>query len=164
VSAWRAVLARHPLARLWIVGEGAYRRELAGRIDNLGLGGQIHLAGAFDDVEDFLLAADLFVLPSLEEGMSLALLEAMAVGLPVVATSIPANQVLLDDCHGRLVPPADPAALAEAINDLLGHADGARRLGEAARRRVSADYSLDKMVTDHLALFEALFAARRRNS
>ncbi|MHB8736812.1 MAG: glycosyltransferase family 4 protein [Terriglobales bacterium] len=164
VSAWPMVLARQPLARLWIVGEGSYRRELAGQIDHLGLGGQIHLAGAFDDVEDFLLAADLFVLPSLEEGMSLALLEAMSVGLPVVATSIPANQVLVDDCHGRLVPPADSAALAAAINDLLDHADDAQRLGEAARRRVSTDYSLDKMVTDHLALFEGLLAARRRNS
>lgn len=162
--AWPAVLARHPLARLWLVGEGAYRKELAERIDNLGLGGQVRLAGAFDDVEEFLLAADLFVLPSLEEGMSLALLEAMALGLPVVATSIPANQVLIDDCHGRLVPPADPIVLAAAINDVLDHADAARRLGEAARRRVSANYSLDKMVTEHLALFELLVARGRRSS
>ncbi|HUY36864.1 MAG TPA: glycosyltransferase family 4 protein [Pirellulales bacterium] len=159
VSAWPAVLARNPLARLWLVGEGAYRKELTALIHDLGLGGQVHLAGAFDDVEDFLLAADLFVLPSLEEGMSLSLLEAMALGLPVVATSIPANQVLVDDDrNGRLVPPADPAALAAAINELLAHADAARRLGDEARQRVGADFSSDKMVADHLALFDRLAA------
>jgi glycosyltransferase involved in cell wall biosynthesis len=164
VSAWPAVRARHPQARLWLVGEGSYRMELAGQIAQAGLGGEVHLAGAFDDVEDFLLAADLFVLPSLEEGMSLSLLEAMALGLPVIATSIPANQVLVDDGHGRLVRPADPAALAVAINDLLENTDAARRLGTAARQRACAEYSFDKMVTDHLAHFERLTAGRGRRS
>jgi glycosyltransferase involved in cell wall biosynthesis len=156
VSAWPSVRARHPQARLWLVGEGAYRSELSRQIASLRLCDEVHLAGAFDDVEDFLLAADLFVLPSLEEGMSLSLLEAMALGLPVIATSIPANQVLVDDGHGRLVGPADSAALAAAINDLLENGDAARRLGEAARQRARREYAFDKMVTDHLALFERL--------
>jgi glycosyltransferase involved in cell wall biosynthesis len=165
VAAWKEVLVRHRQARLWIVGEGEFRTELTRKIDDLGLGGSVHLAGAFDDVEDFLLAADLFVLPSLEEGMSLALLEAMAFGLPVVATSISANQVLLEDHQsGRLVSPADPAALAAAINGLLDNKVESRRLGDAARQRVSADFSMDKMVTNHLALFERLACRERKCS
>lgn len=161
VAAWPAVLARRPTARLWLVGEGPCRASLASQIGNLGLSGRVVLAGAFDDVEDFLLAADLFVLPSLEEGMSLALLEAMAAGLPVVATAIAANQVLVEDGrHGRLARTGDPAALASAINDLLDHPQQAAQLGAAARARVRAEYSLEKMAEDHLRLFQQLVEAK----
>lgn len=162
VSAWPAVLRCYPKARLWLVGEGSYRHALTEQIQNLGLAGRVLLTGAFDDVEDFLAAADLFVLPSLEEGMSLALLEAMARGLPVVATAIAANEVLVADGeHGRLVAKADPAALSAAIVDLWSHPEEAAKLGEQARRRVSAEFSLTKMVDEHLTLFERLLSAAR---
>ncbi len=162
VSAWPEVLRVRPNARLWLVGEGSYRQALTEQIENLGLAGRVLLTGAFDDVEDFLSAADLFVLPSLEEGMSLALLEAMARGLPVVASAIAANEVLIaNGAHGRLVPKADPAALAAAIVDLWNHPDEAARLGEQARRRVIAEFSLARMVDDHLTLFERLLSAAR---
>ncbi|HEX5446473.1 MAG TPA: glycosyltransferase, partial [Pirellulales bacterium] len=99
---------------------------------------------------------DVFVLPSLEEGMSLALLEAMAMGLPVIATAIPANEVLVNDQVGRLAPTRDPAALASAISTLLMDRETAARLGRAGRARVAGRFSLDKMVTEHLQLFERL--------
>lgn len=162
VSAWPEVLRVRPNARLWLVGEGSYRQALTEQIENLGLAGRVLLTGAFDDVEDFLSAADLFVLPSLEEGMSLALLEAMARGLPVVASAIAANEVLIaNGAHGRLVPKADPAALAAAMVELWNHPDEAARLGEQARRRVIAEFSLARMVDDHLTLFERLLSAAR---
>lgn len=162
VSAWPEVLKRRPQARLWLVGEGAFRPRLTELIGNLGLHGRVLLTGAFDDVEDFLVAADLFVLPSLEEGMSLALLEAMARGLPVVATKIPANEVLVaDGQNGRLVPTRDPSALTAAVLELCDDAEQAARLGECARRRVSEEFSLDKMADDHLVLFERLLNSSR---
>jgi glycosyltransferase involved in cell wall biosynthesis len=162
VAAWPHVLRQLPKARLWMVGEGSYRQALTEQIQSLGLSGRVLLTGAFDDVEEFLAAANLFVLPSLEEGMSLALLEAMARGLPVVATAIPANEVLVSDGeHGRLVAKEAPAALADAIVDLWNHPDVAARLGEQARRRVSAEFSLAKMTDEHLVLFERLLSAAR---
>lgn len=159
VAAWPLVLEQQPQARLWLVGEGPCEGDLASQIDALGLQGKVVLAGAFDDVEDVLRAADLFVLPSLEEGMSLALLEAMALGVPIVATDIAANRALVTDgVHGRLVPPADPAKLAEAVTLVLSHPECAARWAAQARQRVEAEYSLDRMVDRHLELFNRILA------
>jgi glycosyltransferase involved in cell wall biosynthesis len=128
-------------------------------IGQLGLWGFVHLPGPFDDVEDFLRAADVFVLPSLEEGMSLALLEAMAMGLPVVASSIAANSAIVEDgVTGRLAPVRDSERLAEIIMELFANRDLADRLGQSARAHVSGLYSLDRMITDHLELFQRLLA------
>lgn len=157
LGAWPDVLRHVGQARLWIVGDGADRWRLMGLIETLGLSTSVRLVGPFDDVEEFLRAADVFVLPSLEEGMSLALLEAMAMGLPVIATAIPANEVLVDEQVGQLVPTRDKAALAAAIVRLLADGELAARLGQAGRARVAERFSLDKMVTEHLELFQGLF-------
>lgn len=157
IEAWRLVAACRPDARLWIVGDGPERAKLWRQIDEAGLDGRVVLAGAFDSVDDFLAAADLFVLPSLEEGMSLSLLEAMAAGLPVVATDIAGNRAVVDhEAQGLLVPTGQPAALAGAINCLLDDADLGQRLGSAARARVAREFALESMVQTHLALFERL--------
>ena len=157
VRAWPRVLARLPDARLWLVGDGPHRAELNDLIGHLGLWGFVYLAGPFDDVEDFLRAADVFVLPSLEEGMSLALLEAMAMGLPVVASAIAANEAIVENgVTGRLAPARDSDRLADVIVELLENRDVAQRLGEAGRHHVSQRYSLDRMVSEHLELFEQL--------
>ncbi len=160
LAAWPEVLRRIGQARLWIVGDGPDRWRLMGLIETMGLSTSVRLVGPFDDVEDLLRAADVFVLPSLEEGMSLALLEAMVMGLPVIATAIPANEVLVDDQVGRLAPTRDPAALAAAIITLLMDRETAARLGCAGRARVAELFSLDKMVTEHLQLFERLMSVR----
>ena len=162
VRAWPTVLKRVPDARLWLVGDGPFRQELNELIGSLGLWGFVYLAGPFDDVEDFLRAADVFVLPSLEEGMSLAALEAMAGGLPVVATDIPANKAILEDnVTGRLVPPRDSDRLAAAILGLLEDGPAGDALGRAARQQASERFSLDRTLDGHLQLFEQLLAARR---
>jgi glycosyltransferase involved in cell wall biosynthesis len=161
VRAWPRVLARLPDARLWLVGDGPHRTELNDLIGHLGLWGFVYLAGPFDDVEDFLRAADVFVLPSLEEGMSLALLEAMAMGLPVVASAITANEAIVENgVTGRLAPPRDSERLADVILELFENGDVACQLGEAGRQHVSERYSLDKMVQEHLALFDQLLGSK----
>jgi len=159
IEAWPAVLVQHPEARLWIVGEGPHRSALEARMSRLGLYGRVALAGAFDAVDDFLTAADLFVLPSLEEGMSLALLEAMAAGLPVVATDIPGNrQLVADGRQGVLVPPGSPPRLAAALRRLLDQPALASELGAAARQRVAQEFTLSAAVERHLELFERLLS------
>jgi len=105
VAAWREVAERQRHAYLWLVGDGPERDALAAQIEAAGLAGRVELPGSFDQVEDILAAADLFVLPSHEEGLSLALLEAMAAGLPVVASDIPGNRLAVrSGIEGVLVP------------------------------------------------------------
>lgn len=162
VRAWPCVLARVPDARLWLVGDGPFRGELNELIGSLGLWGFVYLAGPFDDVAEFLQAADVFVLPSLEEGMSLAALEAMAGGLPVVATDIPANKAIIEDnVTGRLVPPRDSGRLAAAILGLLEDRPAGEALGLAARQQASERFSLDRTLDEHLELFEQVLARMR---
>lgn len=161
IEAWRHVAQRWPAAQLWLVGEGPEHRALVEQIREAELTNQVVLAGAFDDVRDLLVAADLFVLPSKDEGLSLALLEAMALGLPVVASDIPGNRQLIDhDVHGLLVPVGDPPALAAAIDRTLSDTAEATRRGAAARARVEAEYALQRTVADHQSLFEQVLTSR----
>jgi glycosyltransferase involved in cell wall biosynthesis len=157
IKAWELLVERRPTARLWLVGEGPDRERLFDLVCDLGLKYRICLPGAFDDIEEVLQAADAFVLPSYAEGMSLSLLEAMAAGLPVVATDIPGNRELVasGEC-GRLVPPRDPQTLARTLEELLDSPAIARQFGDGARERVQQHYSLEKMAGEHLALFERL--------
>lgn len=159
VDAWPLITARRPEARLWFVGEGPLRQTLAERIESRGLGNRMMIAGPFDKVDEVLEAADLYVLPSREEGMSLALLEAMAAGLPIVASDIPGNRLLIEHGqHGLLTPVGQIEALAAAINRLWDDPAFAQQLAAGARARVAAEYSLARMCGEHLRLFERLIA------
>ena len=162
IDAWPHVVAAFPKARLTLIGEGPERPSLEARAARLGLGGAIELPGATDDPTGRLRAADLFVLPSREEGMSIALLEAMALGLPLVATSIPGNRRLVHDFkNGRLVPPGDPAALARTVIDQWSGFDRAFHMSRAARRRVQDEFSIQAVARRHLELFRTLVGAPR---
>lgn len=159
VTAWRQIANQWPDARLWLAGEGPSRDALEQQIHQLGLDGRVVPAGSFDHVEELLWAADLYVLPSLEEAMSVALLEAMAAGLPIVTTDIPGNRPLIvHQEHGLLVPPGDASALAAAMARLVEQPLLAQRLGRAAREQATASFSLDRVVDRHLELFEGLRA------
>jgi glycosyltransferase involved in cell wall biosynthesis len=108
------------------------------------------------------MAADLFVAPSLEGDASLAVLEAMAAGLPVVATDIAAHRELIDDGRqGRLVRAHDAGAIAAGIEELLDQPAMASRLAEAARIRSSRDFTLKGTVAEHLALFDRVLSSAR---
>lgn len=155
IEAWAQVLRNRSNTRLWLVGEGPIRDQLAEQIERLHIRGRCVLVGSFDSVEELLAAADLFVLPSREEGTSVALLEAMANGLPVVASDIPGNRSLITSGeHGLLVPPDDAEAMAGAIENLLNNPSRAAEFGAAARERARQHFSLSTMVDCHVELFE----------
>jgi glycosyltransferase involved in cell wall biosynthesis len=140
-----------------VVGDGVLRAELEARTRALGLSGNVVFTGARDDIAEMLAMLDLVVVPSLTEGMSNALLEAMAMARPVVATAMGGNvDVIEDGATGVLVPPRDPEALAEALLRLLGDPDRARRLGAAARERARAEHSLEGMVARYQDLYRGL--------
>jgi len=138
--------------RLVIVGDGPEERRLRERAAALGLDGRVAFAGAVsdDDLLAHLAAADLGVLPSTlpSEAYGMAMVEMLAAGLPVVCTELGTGTTFVnrDDETGLVVPPGDPAALAAAINRVLGDDALRRRLGEGARRRARALFSREAMM------------------
>jgi sugar transferase (PEP-CTERM/EpsH1 system associated) len=137
---------RRRLRFLWL-GEGAERARLEARIRELGLGARVQLPGGSDHVPRYLAAADLFVLPSELEGMSNAILEAMASGLPVVAHAVGGNPELVDHGHsGLLCPAGNVDALAGAIGRLVRNDAERAVMGAAARRRAEQIFSLEAML------------------
>ena len=162
MDAWPIVRESFPNARLTLVGDGPERPALEARAARLGLLEGVEMPGAADDPGAILRASDLFVLPSREEGMSIALLEAMALGVPLVASSIPGNRRLIQDfTHGRLVPPNDPRALARTIIEQWTHFDRAFHMTRAARRRVQDEFSIQSVARKHLELFHKLIVHNR---
>lgn len=163
VNAWAKIAPRRPNGRVWMIGDGPQRDDLYDSIVDQGLHHQVFLPGAFDDVTEVLCAADIFVLPSYEEGMSLALLEAMAAGVPVIATDIPGNRLLIThEQHGLLVPPHEPFALQLAIERLLADRSLGARLAMQARQRVIDEFSLTAMAERHLQIIDEATLHRRR--
>lgn len=156
LDAWPAV-ARATGAHLMLVGDGPERGRLAEKADALGVGGSVHFLGAVDDPSGYLRAADAFVLPSVAEGMSNSLLEAMATGLPCLASAIGGNTDLVADGRtGRLVPPDDPDAWISALVATLSDPAASRRLGDAARARVEAEFALPVVVRRYVELYRSL--------
>lgn len=152
-------LARMPAAgrgwQLLLVGDGVDREPLERRARELGLDGSVRFAGERADVERLLPMMDVFVLPSREEGIPNALLEAMAAGRPSVATAVGGTpEVLQDGVTGWLVPAQDPDALARALEEVLAHPLEAARRGEAARRHALAELSIDAMARRHEVFYE----------
>ncbi len=158
-----ALLTRRPgLASrlaLLIVGEGPLRSELQAILDAAppAYRATVHLLGARDDVPALMREWDLFVLPSRTEGISNTILEAMASGLPVLATAVGGNpELVVEDETGRLVPRDDPEAMAHALDDLLSDPSRMARMGQAGRARVEERFSIEAMVAKYLALYDQL--------
>jgi glycosyltransferase involved in cell wall biosynthesis len=147
----------HPDLVCRIAGEGDMRGALAESARQRGLADQFQLLGSVADMPAFLSELDVAVLPSRSEGMSNALLEYMAAGRAIVATTVGAAAELIDDgVHGLLVPANDAGKLAEAIGRFLKNPGLAQRLGEAARRRVRERYSREAMVQRFTEFYERL--------
>ena len=157
VNAWPEVKKRWPRCHLWLVGEGPDRDRLFQQIKDLDLQGQVILPGAFDDVEEVLRAANLFILPSYFEGLSISLMEAMAHQVPVIASNIPGNNdIIQSGVNGCLVPAGNVSAISQAIQDALANPDQLTRWATAAQQTIQNNYSLASMVNAHLKLFEQL--------
>jgi glycosyltransferase involved in cell wall biosynthesis len=138
-----------PRVRLLLVGDGVERPHLEEQARGLGLGDAVRFTGFRDDVTALLQAADLFVLPSLREGMPNAALEAMAAGLPIVACAVDGvPEAVADGETGLLVPPGSPDALADALGRLLADRARAERLGRAGRDRARERFALDRVLAE----------------
>ncbi len=157
LRAARRVLETVPTTTFLIVGDGPLRAELEGLSKELGLEGRVVFTGLRSDVPLLLAHMDLFVLSSLWEGMPMAVLEAMAAGKPVVATSVGGlDEVVLEGSTGYLVPPGDENALAAAITALLRDDKLREKMGSEGRHRVLQCFTTQLMVTKTEHIYESL--------
>jgi glycosyltransferase involved in cell wall biosynthesis len=138
-----------------LAGDGAQRAALEQAARGAGVAEQVHMLGWRDDIRDLHTAFSLFTMSSRSEGTSVSLLEAMSAGLCPVVTDVGGNAAVLGPAlRHRLVPPADPDALAMAWRDALVDADRRAADGAAARQRVKSVYSLEEMVRRYESLYE----------
>lgn len=174
VEAAKTVVTKFPVAKFVIIGEGSERQNLESRIKNLGLEKKFVLLGAVPKASSYLHQFHIFVLPSIKEGFPYSILEAMATGLPIVATSVGGIPEAIDslqfipspgdgegkgevEASGILVPPKNPRALAAAIIHLLENPNLARTLAQNAKNKVK-EFSLEKMLTETTAVYQELLA------
>jgi glycosyltransferase involved in cell wall biosynthesis len=149
--------ARVPGAGAVLFGDGPERARLEGRVRELGLANRFILPGFTRELDALLPWADVLVLPSFTEGLPNVVLEAAAAGVPAVATAVGGTpEAIRDGETGYLVPPGDPAALADRLSRLLSDEALRRRMGRAARDRMHAEFSFDAQAEAYLRLFESL--------
>jgi glycosyltransferase involved in cell wall biosynthesis len=147
VEAVAALKQECPVVHLVLVGTGDRHGALLQQARQAGIADAVHLVGHREEVEDCLKGFDCFVLPSLNEGMGRSLIEAMAAGLPVVASRVGGIPAFVQDgVNGLLVPPGDSRALAEALGSLLRDPQWACRLGKQASRSIGEEYGIGSMV------------------
>jgi glycosyltransferase involved in cell wall biosynthesis len=148
------VIRTRPDFRLEIAGDGEARPGLEQLAGELGLGDRVRFLGTVRDVPELLARASALALPSLSEGISLTLLEAMARGLPIVATRVGGNpEVVEDGVSGRLVPAGDPDRLAEELLGVWPVSDQTRAMGRAGRERVERLFDVRRMVAEYETLY-----------
>lgn len=161
LRATRLVVDQEPQFQLEIVGDGPHRDEIEQLCDELNLRENVRFLGFRDNVQHYLAEAGLFVLSSLTEGLSLTLLEAMAMGLPIVATHVGGNPEVVDDgTTGLLVPPQSPRAMADAIVSLIRDPNRMIRMGLAGRARVEERFDLRKVIASYESLYMKLLIAK----
>lgn len=157
IEAVARVIPRAPHARLVLIGDGPSKGEIEGAIDRLGLKPHVHFLGMRSDVGDLLPLLDLFVLSSLSEGVSLAILEAMAAGVPVVATRVGGNrEIICEGETGILVSPRSPDETAAAILSFIQDKDRRREVGRRGEGRVRNLFAVDKMARGYEKLYSEI--------
>jgi sugar transferase (PEP-CTERM/EpsH1 system associated) len=162
-AAAEILVAAEVPVQLVVVGDGPERKGLEADIRRGALSRRTHFIGNTPDVVSQLNGFDIFVLPSLAEGMSNALLEAMSVGLACVATRVGGNTELIEDgVSGLLFEAGNAKALAGHLHALASNAERCREFGEHARKRVEGSFSLNKMLTNYSQMYEGLAAGAMR--
>jgi glycosyltransferase involved in cell wall biosynthesis len=158
VAALPAVVERHPSVQLLVAGRtGTETAALERLVTATGVPSHVRFCGHVPGVGDFLATGDVFVFPSLYEGMPGAVIEAMAMGLPIVASDIPSVRGVVEPgTNALLVDPSDHDALARAINALLDDPERRHAFGQASRRIYEARFRLDASVRGMFALYERL--------
>ncbi len=158
IQAMPEVIKNFPQAKLLIIGEGKIKPALVKFVQDLRLAQTIRFIPKTENTKDFLSVLDIFVMPSLQEGLGLALMEAMAQGLAVVGSSVGGIKTLIQDkVNGLLVKPADAAALAQAMIFLLGDDQLRQQLGSEARRFIMANFSQEEMVDKTERVYQQCF-------
>ena len=159
VSAFQALLDKHPglskTVRLAMVGDGPTMNSIERYLAKKGLNELVWLPGSRNDIPDVLRSFDIFVLPSLAEGISNTILEAMASGLPVVASDVGGNkELIVEGVTGQLVAANDPSALHDAIASYVHDDERRRKHGRSGRNRVLESFSIDRMVEQYRSVYE----------
>ncbi|QTA79109.1 Glycosyltransferase [Desulfonema limicola] len=150
-------MAAIPDTKLMLVGDGPEKESLISLIKELNLQDKVILTGHRSDVENMLNAMDIFVLPSISEGISLALLEAMSLNLPVIATNVGGNpEIIGNNEYGILVKSQDITALSEAMKILICDLEKRKKLSILSRKRVTEMFDLQRMVKDYEQLYLSL--------
>ncbi|HEO70790.1 MAG TPA: glycosyltransferase family 1 protein [Candidatus Hydrogenedentes bacterium] len=159
LEALPVILRETPQLQVVIIGEGELRGQIEGHIARFGLGAHVRLLGHRNDVPRILKALDLFVLPSRDEGIGGACIEALAAGVPVVATDVGGvGEVVQDGRTGLLVPAADPEALAHAVLHLLQTPKFAEALAARGRLLVHENFTVDRMVERTIGVYEKVLS------
>jgi sugar transferase (PEP-CTERM/EpsH1 system associated) len=159
IRAFKSISQTIPSARLLLVGDGPLENTIRGLVNALDLNAKVKFLGSRRDIPELLKIFDVFTLSSFREGFSVAILEAMAAGLPVVATNVAGNpEAVINEETGLIVPPKNPEALARAICRLLLNGEEARRMGEKGRKRVKEHFSLEKMVKEYEDVYDSLMS------
>jgi glycosyltransferase involved in cell wall biosynthesis len=157
MEAFAKVMHRYPELHLVIAGSGHLHDSLDELGRTLNLGSRFHLLGLRTDIGNVLAGADIFVLPSLAEGLPLAVLEAMLASRPIIASDVGDIRPVLDSGKaGVLVNPGDPDDLARAIDRLMSNPAEAKRLAEAAALRANTEYRLERMTSRYELLYHSL--------
>jgi L-malate glycosyltransferase len=163
LRAAKRVMTRQGCARFLFVGDGPLRNELLITAAELQLGAVCAFPGARHDVYDVVSAMDIFALPSLNEGIPMSLLEAMALGRPVVASDVGGiPEVIQDRVNGRLVPPGDDEALAAACLELAGDRELARTMGARARQTIEESFSHERCGAALLNIYQSVASTSAR--
>ncbi len=162
VEAFMAVAANRPDLRLRMIGDGSDRRRCEELAGHASWRHRVEFPGYRTDVDAELEQADVFVLPSLNENLPLALLQAMAMGLPCIATNVGGIGEVLDGDCGLLVAPGDVRSLRAAMERLIDEPSLAAKLGAAARSRVAERFSLARCADNHVRLWSDLLGSRSR--
>ena len=157
LRAFAVAASREPTARLLLVGDGPEASRLRALAGTLGIEARVRLPGFIADAARLLPALDLYVSASRKEGLPLALLEAMACGLPVVATRVPGHvDVIEEGVTGRLVAPGDHDALVRVLRDAMAEPAGCAAMGRAGRRRVAERFAASRMAAETADLYRAV--------
>ncbi|UCC80222.1 MAG: glycosyltransferase [Candidatus Zixiibacteriota bacterium] len=163
IGAFKIFKQTHPKSVLIIVGDGPLEKQLRHYAGDLGLEKSVFFPGFRSDIPYILNLFDLFVLPSLSEGTSISLLEAMASGIPPVATDVGGNPSIIDHMtDGIIVRPEDVDGLARAMVDLINDSDTYNKISQDARSKVERDYSIKRMVDSYTEIYMELLGKKRK--
>jgi glycosyltransferase involved in cell wall biosynthesis len=156
---WKKITVDHPDAHLFLLGAGGMYKNIEEQLKalsrNMALQDYVHFCGEVPNVTDYLLASDIFVLPSISEGMSNSLLEAMSCGNIIISTKISANSGLLDNSNSIMIPPGDSEELYGAISGVIKNPMAYYVLGREAKKR-AASYSIERVAGRYLAIYREL--------